>query len=158
MVSQPETVLSCISCDNVVNLEEPPYCDYRQNIDRFFCEGCEEKIWRILWIASRYDVPLKLYAPLGDPRESQFIAETSTCFYCEEVIPVFWWPGVALSKNEPPKPKPHTIRFMHSVECGKICWVNTCGNCGAIQSSAALYLDKNAPFISLQAKGMHHDA
>ncbi len=79
--------------------------------------------------------------------KANYIVKTISCFRCQAEIPIFWWADVPFAqKNNPPEPKPHTIKFKYSNKYKDVYWANTCANCGVIQGDNFLFLFYNAPF------------
>ncbi|MGF1836890.1 competence protein CoiA family protein [Photobacterium sanguinicancri] len=114
-----------------------------------FCPGCRKHLSNVQKVADRWGVERALYSPIKNTSASQYIAETEVCFKCHKEIPVFWWYGVPFCENEPPKPRPHTIKYRYSKQYGGSYWANTCANCNMIQGDNYLFLFDNAPLKGL---------
>lgn len=118
-----------------------------------FCRECKQEIQRTTLVADRCGIDRSLYSPIMDPAKATYIAAVETCFKCKQETPVFWWPGVPFCENEPPSPRPKTIKHRHSKQYGGAYWANTCAHCGILLGDNFLFLFDNAPFRGLPMAG-----
>lgn len=114
-----------------------------------YCDKCKAKFKRIIAVADKYGVDRSLYSVIRNPDLKTYIADTETCYKCENVIPIFWWRGVPFCQVEPPMPRPKTIRYMDSLDHGGRYWANTCPRCNRLQGDFYLFMDIHAPFAGL---------
>lgn len=115
-----------------------------------FCQSCKSHIKHVQSIADKWNIERNLYSSIKNPASSSvYIADTETCFKCKEEIPVFWWQGVPFCEQEPPEPKPKTIKYRNSKQYGGKYWANTCANCNMIQGDNYLYIFDSAPFKNM---------
>lgn len=118
-----------------------------------YCPECRSTFKKIQKVADRWGIDRSLYSPIKNPLKTTYIAAIDTCFKCKEEIPVFWWSGVPFCEEEPPKPRPATIKFRRSKQFGGSYWANTCASCGMIQGDNYLFLFDNAPLKGLPISG-----
>ncbi|WP_457552592.1 hypothetical protein [Desulfobacula sp.] len=84
-----------------------------------------------------------------EPVTAKYVAGVETYFKCKNEIPVFWWDGIPFCQEEPPDPKPKTIKLKYSKKYGGSYWANTCANCGMTQGDNFLFLFENGPLFGL---------
>lgn len=120
-----------------------------------FCRKCKQEIQHITQVADRCGIDRTLYSPIMDPNKATYIAAVETCFKCQQETPVFWWRGVPFCENEPPSPRPKTIKHRHSKQYGGTYWANTCAHCGMLQGDNFLFIFDNAPFRGLPMTGVN---
>ncbi len=113
------------------------------------CRTCKNEIIKIQNIASKWGIDSNLYSPIKEPVTAKYIAGVETCFKCKNKIPVFWWDGIPFCEEEPPDPKPKTIKFKYSKKYGGSYWANTCANCGMTQGDNFLFIFEKGPLFGL---------
>ncbi|EKN4695555.1 hypothetical protein ABF228_002295 [Yersinia ruckeri] len=111
-----------------------------------FCDSCNIEIKHIQTVADHYSINRDLYSPISDSRVFYYIAGVEVCFKCKNEIPVFWWPGVPFSSDEPLLPRPHTIKLIFSKKFHGSYWANTCAYCNSTQGDNYLFILNGAIF------------
>ena len=111
-----------------------------------YCSGCRSHIKHVQFVANRWNIDCTLYTPIKNASFANYVADFETCFRCKEVVPFFWWEGVPFCEQEPPHPRPNTIKYRNSKKYGGSYWANTCANCNMIQGDNYLFLFDDAPF------------
>ncbi|QJR79563.1 competence CoiA-like family protein [Alteromonas pelagimontana] len=114
-----------------------------------FCSKCRSNIKLVQSVANRWNIDSTLYTPIKNAFLANYVADVETCFRCKEVVPVFWWMGVPFCEQEPPHPRPKTIKYRNSKKYGGSYWANTCANCNMIQGDNYLFLFDDAPFKNM---------
>jgi hypothetical protein len=109
-----------------------------------FCSGCRSHIKHVQSVASRWNIDSTLYTPIKNASLANYVADVESCFRCKEVVPVFWWKGVPFCEQEPPPPRPKTIKYRNSKKYGGSYWANTCANCNMIQGDNNHFLFDDA--------------
>lgn len=114
-----------------------------------FCSGCKNHLKLVQSVANRWNIDSTLYTPIKNASLANYVADVETCFRCKEVVPVFWWKGVPFCEQEPPHPRPKTIKYRNSKKYGGSYWANTCANCNMNQGDNYLFLFDDAPFKNM---------
>lgn len=137
-----------LKADDVIK-DPVKWAPTQANLKDSYCCDCKKHIKHVFEVADKYGIERSLYSPVKDPSNAKYIAAVETCFKCKQETPVFWWQGVPFCEQEPPNPKPRTIKPRHSKQFGGTYWANTCASCSMIQGDNYLYLFENAPFKGL---------
>jgi hypothetical protein len=78
----------------------------------------------------------------------------TTCFKCRQETLVYTWSGwYEWTTEEPPAPRPATVKEGYSKQVRRAYWANLCGNCGVIQGDYFLYSEPDGPFFGRAAEG-----
>jgi hypothetical protein len=124
-----------------------PYCWQpvaTRGLKALVCPACKARVAEVKVVVRKWGLGFEEPALFRDASRAKFLAEVTTCWSCQEEIPVYWWAGVPFCDTEPPMPRPRTVKFRKSKAYGGSYWANTCPGCNHVQGDNYVFLDAEA--------------